>query len=533
MKFLAYNIEVAICLSIFYIIYIIFFKRETFFQINRYVLLAAVGLSLAIPLIEFSAEASTVGFIQPIALETQINEIIIYASTDTSSSFELSTMINLAYYAGFSISLLILIFAFLRLLGISAKAHAVMHLSTKVYLIDDKHNPFTFMNKIFINQSLIGSDGLSEVIRHEKVHSEQRHSLDILILELVKIIQWFNPVIYLINRELRELHEYIADTQVVGSSDKNSYINTMLSLTLGATVSDLANNFNGIKLIKRLKMITKPASTKSAAMKYILLLPAIAVLVLAFSCKDKVSEPETSSELYENIYPWLDDGKVPMFLMDTSKSSERKVKDPNKIYVEKYPNPIGMIEDQILGEMKTHQKWLNENKAGKVSLRYKVSRTGEVSDPIITNWKMADDKNWTRKKLPIEIEKDILQAVVKSKIKYEPAIKDGKAIDGFAGTIFVIGSQAVWNKFNMGGDVYYQMKGEKGFKGVNIPYEKSKEKNKVGEAMISPEQLRFISYNLKYPEQAIKNNIEGTVIITFEVDSKGTVVDAKVETVAR
>jgi len=518
LELLAYHIETAICLSIFYIIYLLLFKYETFFKFNRYLLLASLALSFTIPLIELPVtDGVEIGIIPPIEIQSRITEITVYAESN-SVSLNFITLLPYLYLFGIAISFTMLIFNFYKIAKIKKNSLKTNIDGCEIHLLEKNTNPFTFIKNIFISKSSLKEENIIEVVRHEKVHVRQWHTLDILLLEILKAFQWFNPVIYLFGREIREIHEYIADSEVLASSDvKSTYIDKMLNLTIGAPLSSLANNFSNIKLIKRIKMIAKPKSRKSLAAKYFMMVPAVLVLLLAFSCKDE-NATSGNSFYYENTYPWLT--KV--------NSNNTYLKDnPSAFIVDEYPGVTKPDYFEIIQNMKTHHLWLKEKKAGKISVRFKIDKYGIVSEPIISQWKMADDKLWTRKRLPEDIEKDVLNAIIKHSSKYTPAIKNGEPIDAFSGHIFLLGDKSVWNRYNLGKKVYSRDT-DGTLKGIEVPYSKQPAKNKSGAALISNEQLHFITRNLKYPDKAKKDGIEGTVIVKLYVETNGSISDVKV-----
>ncbi len=528
MNLIAYQIEVAICLSVFYIIYYIFLRYETFFNVNRYILVSAIVLSFIIPLIEIPSVPISIPYVEPLEIEYQINEVTIYAQKSIQSSTNIYQYIPLIYYLGIIISLGILLIGFVKLYILFRKSTKIQINGNTINLLDTEINPFTFFNRIFVSRKLYETANINSIINHELVHKNHKHSLDILIVEILKSFQWFNPIIYLLSREIREVHEYIADSNAIKYEEKSNYVDILLNLTIGAQVSDLANNFNGIKLIKRLKMISKPKSAKSAVLKYLMILPALIVLFLAFSCKENIGETNGNGEDYKDIYPDVVQKDDEYIDYDTGynglkvqKVDERAEYIPESNYYD--------FHIKILSKMKLDDELTNTKKAMKVFIRYKVDKNGKISMPIITNYKYADDKSWSQKRLPKDIENEIFNAILKADFKLKPAIKDGQNVDSYSGVMLFIGDENTWNEHNLGKEVFSVDSKREYMQGVEIPYSKVDDSKRTGKSLLKNEHLNYILNNLKYPEAARKKNIEGTVIIDFKVDANGNVIDAKVE----
>jgi beta-lactamase regulating signal transducer with metallopeptidase domain len=157
--------------------------------------------------------------------------------------------------------------------------------------------PFSWFKYIVISEKDFNENG-NEIITHEKAHITKRHSIDLLICHIFNIIQWINPVAWLFKRELQNIHEYEADEAVIkkGISTKQ-YQMLLIKKAVGARLFALANNFNKCKLKKRIKMMSKNKSNPYSRLKYLYVLPMLAIVATAFASPQMKSEMEKISSV--------------------------------------------------------------------------------------------------------------------------------------------------------------------------------------------------------------------------------------------
>lgn len=141
------------------------------------------------------------------------------------------------------------------------------------------------------------------VIIHEMAHVKKLHSIDILLAELVIIFQWFSPASYLLKRELRDIHEFEADEEVINSgADARSYQLLLIKKAVGSRLYSMANSFNHSKLKKRITMMVKKKSKRSSAAKALFLLPLTALALTAFASEKVSSVAEEVSKVKINDF---------------------------------------------------------------------------------------------------------------------------------------------------------------------------------------------------------------------------------------
>lgn len=262
-----YLLQVNIYLVIFYAFYKLLLDKETYFMLNRIYLLSAGFLSLSIPFIQpewLSQQTATqqvrVGIDQLNQIMTQVT-----LAPEQEQPFNWGQTIAAVYLSG------LLLFS-LRF---------IWQLLTVKKLIKAKPTgaAFSFFNKKVIDIQL---PGLNTIHQHEEVHIRQLHTVDVLFFEILGILAWCNPITYAYKTAIRNLHEYLADEVAAGiQGDKESYAMLLLSKAFGIDQNVLTNNFSTQSLLKkRILMLNKQRSRKTAILKYGLFLPLFAVALL-------------------------------------------------------------------------------------------------------------------------------------------------------------------------------------------------------------------------------------------------------------
>jgi TonB family protein len=283
-QLLPYLLQSGGCLCLLYFVYWLFLRKDTFFDVNRLYLISSVLFSLFFPLLKFRffipADSQTTLYVLLDAVTvgaTQIEQTF----TQNLSALEYMTVI---YITGAAIFTLRFIFQLGQLLWLVYQYGITRHEGMQVVFVDSNYSPFSFFNLIFINRKEMNQENIREIIAHEQVHIRQKHSLDLILLELLTIVQWFNPVIWFYRTSVKSLHEYLADEGVLISGfNPVSYQQALVNQTMGIQVNDLTNNFNHSLLTKRFIMMTKTKSNRLARLKVLLAAPAVIMLAVVFT----------------------------------------------------------------------------------------------------------------------------------------------------------------------------------------------------------------------------------------------------------
>ena len=276
---LVYILKSGVCLAIFLAFYKLFLEREAFHYFKRYYLLSAIIVAISIPLITFTTyiKSSAITILEPQAsqelntlIETPIKEVTInYLSIFLWSLYSLGTII-------FGIK-------FIRNLSniiyrIKNNPKYKKDRVTNV-LLQNPVTPHTFFKYIFFNKQKFEAQEIpQEVFWHEEAHARQKHSIDILCIEILQVILWFNPIVYLIKKTIKLNHEFLADQAVLNKGVSTTvYQEILLAFSSSNKPSELANAINYSSIKKRFTIMKAKTSIQKIWIKSILLLPLLAI----------------------------------------------------------------------------------------------------------------------------------------------------------------------------------------------------------------------------------------------------------------
>lgn len=343
---LHYIIQVVAFQLLFLVVYDLCLRKDTFFNLNRAYLLSTSLLSLVIPFIKIAGIKAVVAKDFVISLP----EVFIGESLQTATGIDpelaMATGINLETPA-MSIWSIILIFGMcVATLVLAYKISTLVVLASKspkrrrgkvliVYLLNST-SAFSFFNYIFLGNQLSDKDSTS-ILEHEMVHINQKHSLDLLFFELLRIVFWFNPLVYLYQNRMATLHEYIADAKAVKGQNKADYYDNLLTQVFETQQFSFVNPFFKHSLIKkRILMLSKSKSNQINLIKYAVLIPLVFVMLVYTSSYAQEKAITSSSEI-EN--------------QDTQELTDEELKEKlyqELVYMEKNGKTFMEIADFVL-----------------------------------------------------------------------------------------------------------------------------------------------------------------------------------------
>ena len=428
--FLLYMIQVSVSMALFYGIYWLFLRKETFFNANRIYLNISLLISALVPFFDYSYFLNDITnnyivMLEPITITAnEINNGIQYNLT----TFQ---VILIIYFTGliiFSVRFLYQIFQLTRI-AFSGKVKVQDGVS---YIISNKHiSPFSFFNYIFLSSEELNLDESKGIIEHEKVHIKQKHSIDIILLEFFAIAFWFNPFIWLYKKSVKTIHEYLADEGVLTNGYKrNTYQSLLLNQTLGIQINDLTNSFNHSLIKRRFIMMTKSRSGILARFKILLIVPtALIVLFVTMAGNDAMAQDEKTTEKVVKSEKMGDmDPPPPPPPPKKVKTQEPQEKDAIFKVVEEMPEYPGGKEAlyKFLGEnVKYPKEALKEIVSGTVFVTFVVEKDGSINDIKLLATRLKPEK----------VSKDIQNAFSKSAMnainmmpKWTPGKTKGKAV---------------------------------------------------------------------------------------------------------
>lgn len=311
-------LESGVSLAMLSLIYVLFLRKETFFRINRWFLLGSVLFSVILPIIKlriFNPQPVMLAEITVTPYRNMLEAITVYSHGFSGSVERAILSANLLIYIylmGVAFFLGRFLFRIIQIILIIRKNEIQSGSGFKLIMLKNETSPYSFMNYVFVSQSLMQSKGYDKMIEHEVEHVKQGHSLDVIILELLTVFQWFNPFMWMLNRAIRETHEFLADQAVLTNGVSRGEYKLLLLNQFGGDQLVIANNFNYSLIKKRIKMMSKIKSSKLAISKIVIGVLVAVALVIAFACEQKESvEIKTDQQDGITIISTIqDDGKI-------------------------------------------------------------------------------------------------------------------------------------------------------------------------------------------------------------------------------
>ena len=300
-EFLIYDLKVAVLIAVFYFCYRLLMERETMHRLNRIVLLSSILLSMVLPLCVITLHKTVE--VEPMRLADHPEMVItdlgtISAEESVAPSIKVNRMdivetlfqpsvIFAVFIIGLVCRLLYIANSYRQLCRMikDSEQHSLED-GVTLAVVDLPVAPFSWMHTIVLSR-IDYEECNPSILAHERGHIRLHHSWDIVFVEVLTALQWFNPVVWLLRRDLRTVHEYEADASVLSSgSDVSQYIQLLMRKATGTKACILANGINNSVLKKRVTMIIKPKSNRWQWLRTAYLLPIIAISLYA-SCETK------------------------------------------------------------------------------------------------------------------------------------------------------------------------------------------------------------------------------------------------------
>ncbi len=316
---LLFLVKSTLSLSLLYLAFRLLLRKETFFKLSRVVLLCMVLIAVTIPFIhspQMFQQIKTVQLdpifqSQPVFEDpkptTEPSEAILPSvpAPEPIQTFTIfyKTLILYVYFSGVIVSFLILIYSIISVTLLFRKARKVSLDGIRLMIIADDMPAFSFGRYILISQHDYDTNP-EAIITHERSHIRMGHFYDLLLMELAKVIFWFNPLIYRMVRDLKEIHEFQADDHTLNSGiDATQYQLLIIQKCVGHQKFALANSFNHCQIKNRITMMNKQKTSKAWRWKVATFLPLLALLLMAFGKPGENVPPEQillSPEVFSN-----------------------------------------------------------------------------------------------------------------------------------------------------------------------------------------------------------------------------------------
>jgi len=295
---LLFLIKSTLSLSLLYLTFSVLMRKETFFKLNRMVLLVMVLSSLLIPLLYlpqpiqpfaqtytepiFRSNSIPAQPVQTSESPVSIPSSVIASETSRPVAISIQTILFFIYLSGVIISFLMLIYSICSVLLLFRRARRMDHKGYRLMIVDNELAAFSFGHTILISQHDYDTNSES-IITHEQSHIRLGHFYDLMLLELVKVIFWFNPLVYRLTNDLKEIHEFQADDCTLNQGiDATKYQLLIIQKSVGHQKFALANSFNHCQIKNRITMMNKQKTSKAGLWKVATFLPLLALLLMAF-----------------------------------------------------------------------------------------------------------------------------------------------------------------------------------------------------------------------------------------------------------
>jgi bla regulator protein blaR1 len=320
-----YILKFSACLALFLVFYKIFLEKENMHVFKRFYLLSALLFAISIPLVTFTYYIETtvemipnLSQINPIEYQTNYLPILLWSVYGLGAFIYGIKFIRNLYKINYKIKH-----------NPTQKINRVTNV-----LLQDLISPHTFFNFIFFNKQKYESQQIpKEVLWHEETHAVQKHSIDILFIEVLQIVFWFNPLMYFIKHFVKLNHEFLADQAVLKKGVKTvRYQETLLAFSSNAAHPQLANAINYSLIKKRFTVMKTQTSKKRIWLRSFLLLPILAILLFSFSSKVIVSEEKNTKKSEQEL------------ISNQEKATKDQVKEYNAL-AKKYND---MSEDKMV-----------------------------------------------------------------------------------------------------------------------------------------------------------------------------------------
>ena len=402
---MTYIIKSAIVLSALYLPYMLLLRKESFFRFNRAMLLCIMMLSLTLPLFDIHAlswESNPMSehlpsYTQPVLMpsphEPQTDAVLATAETGSTNWWHI---ISLLYIIGMAIMLA----TKLTQLGILYRKirqgvlWADKQEGATIYCHIHPIAPFSWMRSIVISEDDY-TNNASTILRHEMGHIQNHHSLDIVLLNACQIIQWANPLVWVMAHSLRDVHEYEADDAVLRSGVSiHQYHNLLIKKAVGSSSYAFANSFNHSLLKKRITMMLKKKSNPWMRSKALYILPVAVVALSAFATPELNNRANTGTEVM-NSGKVTEKSATSQDLKNFSASTAPDEEDAIFMICEEMPEFEGgaaKMMEHLMRNLKYPKEAQEHGIQGRVIVSFVVEKDGSCTNfEVVSNSSEAKD----------------------------------------------------------------------------------------------------------------------------------------------
>ena len=470
LEFLIYDLKVAVLLAVFYMFYRLLLARETFHRVNRFVLLLTALASFVLPLCVITMHETLTMPMPQIDVELGSAIVVEDASSDTATPIW-QLILPILFIIGMVATLSYTLWSLFRILRIikQSEKHPQADGITICVTNQAEMAPFSWMHYIVMNRSDYETKDAA-ILTHERGHIRFHHSWDLLLVDTLTALQWFNPAIWMLRSDLRAIHEYEADGAVL-SQGINARQYQYLLITKAASIGgySLANGISHSTLKNRINMMLHTKSPRQRYLKLLAFLPIVAVALA-------VNAEKVTDVVYTHAEATSMEQMLAEAVSETTQP-EAVVADDNEKFIAK-----GIVYDY------------SEDKPTPI--------VGAIVQVSGTKRGTVTDKEGRFK---IEVSKG--EKLEVAYVGYESTFLGVSKAFSDEGRDYIVGLMKEGSDPNKAFDVVEEM--------PQFP----------GGAQAL---MEYLAQNIKYPAEAEKAGIQGRVILTFVVDKDGSVIEPKV-----
>ena len=446
--FLIYVLKSALVLALLVSLFMIFMSRETFHRVNRYIMLSIVFLALLLPAVNLGIESPFNGLGDAIKEYLAAEEPLLAADTcsmpvDMAALYEQPVLTEapldvpsvpveeepfnwlllaaVVYFAGVALLVVrqvVMYFQVARMIArgrvVDASMYGCKGISLRVHR--GKEKPFSWFRWVVVSENDLG-EGAREILIHETAHAHSGHSWDIVLADAVIIMQWFNPLAWIMKNSLKDIHEFEADEAVINSGvNAKQYQLLIIKKAVGARLYSIANSFNHSLTKKRITMMCKEKSKRWRCAKALYIVPVAAIAALAFTTVEPVNAAESEAlpkgseiiannekETAENYVQQLPDGDDKVYQVCENAPA--------------FPGGTYAMYKYLADNIKYPADAKAAGKEGRVIVQFVVRKDGSVSDVSVV-----------RSVGNVSLDNEAVR-VVSSMPKWSPGTQGGKPVN--------------------------------------------------------------------------------------------------------
>lgn len=403
---LPYVIKSAMALALLYTCIIPLLEKDTFHRLNRILILGCLIMSFAIPLVHFTSGTNPT--VDMVRQAVQLPEVLINGDAKEQSVWSWADIMTCIYIIGVVAIFLMTVVQTVRLTRqLRQCEHITDNRGNTIVLTDCATSPFCLFHYIVMSRDDYANNR-SYILTHEQEHIRLGHCIDLVILQVATIIQWFNPFVWLIGKNLKAIHEFEVDEAVLNKGiDATQYQKFLVIKAVGNRLQPFANNLNKESLKRRIIMMNQKKSNRWMMLKALFIIPVATLAVSVFASNTGVSTVKREAVRTANALPTAN--------MQTQQSATKAYEVVE--VMPKFKGGESAMMEFLMMNMKYPQTAVKAKQQGRAIVGFVVRKDGTVSDVHIT------------KSAGHAVLDEEAMRVVKSMPAWEPGKQKGKPVD--------------------------------------------------------------------------------------------------------